>query len=344
MTQQANVRRRITRRDVARYAGVSTAVVSYVLNNGPRPVAPDTAERVREAVEVLRYRPNLSARALRSGTSQTVGLLVADSLNPHCVELALAVTRAAAATGHRVLSADCQGDERSERAHVEDLLAHQVDGLLFAGTFGRLDPLADIHSAGVPVVLLDCPGPIPGRTTVGPAARAGVEALVRHLAEAHGRRTLGLLIGAEGFGEPDPRELGWMDELARQGLPRGPLVRTGWDRESGFRGGQELLARHPRPDAVVAASDQLAAGLLLALHEARVDVPGDIAVVSFDGTRESAYSWPPLTCARQPRALMGRAALALLDDPDLAPGHHEFPTELVLRASCGCRPDPDHTH
>lgn len=344
MTYQANARRPVTRGDVARYAGVSTAVVSYVLNDGPRPVAPRTAERVREAVEVLQYRPNLSARALRSGTSQAIGLIVADSLNPHCAELALAVTQAAAATGQRVLTADSRGDERSERAHVEDLLAHQVDGLVFASTFGRVDPLAGVRGVGVPVVLLDCPGPIPGRTTVGPAARAGVEALVRHLTETHGRRSIGLLIGSEGFGEPDPRELGWIDALSRLGLPRGPIIRTGWDRESGYRAGPEFLARSPRPDAVVAASDRLAVGLLRALHEAGVDIPGDIAVVSFDGTQESGYCWPPLTCARQPRELMGRAVLDLLDDPGLAPGHHEFPTELVIRASCGCRPDSDHTH
>lgn len=336
MTQHSSARRPVTRGDVARYAGVSTAVVSYVVNNGPRPVAPETAERVREAMELLQYRPNLSARALKSGTSHTLGLILADTLNPHCVEMSFAVTQAAAETGHRVLVADSRGDAACERALVDDLLARQVDGLVFASTFGRVDPLADVRSIGVPVVLLDCPGPIPGRATVGPAARQGVETLVRHLAETHGRRSIALVIGRDGFGDPDPRELGWIEELARLGLPRGPVVRGGWGRESGHLAGLELLGHRPMPDAVVAASDRLALGLLRALHEAGVDVPGQVAVVSFDGTHESAYSWPPLTCVRQPCDLMGRLVLDLIDDP--APGHREFVMDLVIRSSCGCRP------
>lgn len=330
--------RRVTRSDVARYAGVSTAVVSYVVNNGPRPVAAATAARVRDAVEVLQYRPNLSARALRSGTTHTLGLIVADSLNPHCAELTLAVAEAAAATDHRVLVADSRGDERRGRALIEDLLARQVDGLLFAGTFVRQDPLAEVRNFGVPVILLDCPGPVPGRTTVGPAARQGAEQLVDHLVGTHGRRSIALLIGTGGFGDPDPREQGWRAALHRLGLPAGPVLRTGWGREDGYRTGRALLDADPRPDAVVAASDQLAFGLLRALHEAGVAVPADVAVVSFDGSLASEFAWPPLTCARQPRAAMGRAVLDLIEDPGLAPGHHEFPLDLIVRASCGCPP------
>jgi len=328
--------RRVTRADVARYAGVSTAVVSYVLNNGPRPVAPRTEARVREAMEVLHYRPNHSARALKRGSSQTVGLILADSLNPHCSELSLAIAEAAAAAGYRVLVTDSRGDEQSERELIEDLLARQVDGLLFASTFVRLDPLADVLSFGVPVVLLECPGPVPGRHTVGPSARKGARDLVRHLAEVHGRRSIGLLVGAEGFGDPDPREVGWLEELTHQGLARGPIVHTGWDRESGYTGARELLRQDPRPDAILAASDQLGMGALRALHEEGIDVPGEVSVVSFDGTLESGYCWPPLTCARQPREQMAQAVIDLVAAPGRAPAHHEFPMELIIRASCGC--------
>ena len=86
--------RAVTRADVARYAGVSTAVVSYVINDGPKPVAPATAARVRAAIDRLAYRPNGNARALRTGTTQMLGLVLSDSTNPYFVELAAAIARA----------------------------------------------------------------------------------------------------------------------------------------------------------------------------------------------------------------------------------------------------------
>ncbi|HBX79677.1 MAG: LacI family DNA-binding transcriptional regulator [Propionibacteriaceae bacterium] len=328
--------RRVTRTDVARHAGVSTAVVSYVVNNGPRTVAPETAARVREAMETLEYRPNLSARALVSGTSNTLGLIVTDSLNPHCAELAQAIGQAAAQHGHRVLVVDSGGVDETEQGLVEELLARQVDGLLFASAFLRSDPMAGIRSFGVPTVLIDCPGEVPGRTTVGPAAEQGMAALVEHLSGVHGCRRIALILGEGGFGDPDPRETGWRRTATSLGLDEGPLLVTQWGNAGGYQAGLELLAMDARPDAVIAGSDQIAIGLLRALHEASVRVPEDLPVVSFDGTHQSAYTWPALTVASQPVSPMAEAAVALLGDAPLAPGHHSFPMTLIVRRSCGC--------
>jgi LacI family transcriptional regulator len=330
---------RVTRADVARYAGVSTAVVSYVVNGGPRPVAPETQRRVREALEVLNYRPNLSARALKMGSSDTIGLILADSLNPFFAEFTLAIAQAAEARGHRLLIADSRSSRDTERELVEDLLARQVDGLLFATSTVGLDPMAGLRLYGVPSVLIDSAGPVPGRTTIGPGAADGAATLVRHLVQVHGRTRIALAIGAEGgFGDPDPRTWGWQTALGELGLPKGPLVSTRWSREGGYRAGLELLKSDPLPDAVFACSDLMAVGLLRALHEAGVSVPGDVAVVSFDGTAESEFSWPPLTVMRQPIQEMAQAAVDLIDSTSSAPAHHEFPMELIVRASCGCPP------
>ena len=330
---------RVTRADVARYAGVSTAVVSYVVNGGPRPVAAATHRRVREALEALNYRPNLSARALKMGSSATIGLIIADSLNPFFAEFTIAIARAAEARGHRLLIADSRSSRDTEGELVEDLLARQVDGLLFWTSTLGLDPMAGLRLYGVPSVLIDSAGPVPGRTTIGPAATEGAATLVRHLAQVHGRTRIALVLGAGGgFGDPDPRTWGWQTALAELGLPRGPIVSTRWSREGGYAAGLELLKRDPLPDAVFACSDLMAVGLLRALHEAGVSIPGDVAVVSFDGTAESEFSWPPLTVVRQPIQAMAQAAVDLVDTPEPTPAHHEFPMELIVRASCGCPP------
>ena len=205
-----------TRADVAKLAGVSTAVVSYVVNDGPRPVATATAVRVREAMELLGYRPNASARALRRGTTETLGLVVADSLNPFFSEYTAEVVRAAAARGKRVLVADTHQNIEAEQDIVEDLVSRQVDGLLFASSFARFDRSRVFQGAGIPTVLIDCPGPVPGRRTVGSDAGGAAEMLVNHLIQ-HGRQRIAMIIGDGGFGDPDPREQGWRRALSSAG-------------------------------------------------------------------------------------------------------------------------------
>lgn len=337
-TPAASRRAAATRADVARVAGVSTAVVSYVLNNGPRPVAPATATRVREAMDILGYLPNASARALRLGTTGILGLVVADSTNPYFVEYTAELVKAAARVGKRILVADTLQNERAEGAVIQDLVSRQVDGLLLASAFARLDPSRVFHSAEIPTVLIDCPGPMPGRRTVGSNASGAAEMLVNHLLE-HGRRRIGMIVGDGGFGDPDPRERGWRRALRAAGLPDGALVRAPWSRQGGHAAAAALLDADPDLDAVFASSDQQAIGLLRALHELGVRIPQDVAIVSFDGTRESEFSWPPLTVARQPLPELATAALALLGEPERVRGTHvQLTTELVRRSSCGCRP------
>ena len=116
----------VTRADVARLAGVSTAVVSYVVNDGPRPVAPHTASRVRDAIELLGYRPNLTARALKLGTTGILGLVVPDSSNPFYAELGLEIERAASANGAALLIASSNSDLDLEARLIGDLAGRQL--------------------------------------------------------------------------------------------------------------------------------------------------------------------------------------------------------------------------
>ena len=326
----------VTHADVARRAGVSTAVVSYVVNNGPRPVAPATAARVHAAIEELGYRPNHNARDLARGTTDLIGLVVPVSSNPFFAELAQSIEGTAAQHGYSMVLVNSNNSGEQERAKVESLARRRVSGLLVATAVQRhqLD-LGDRH--GIPTAIINTDGPIPGFHTIGPDYRQGARTAVEHLLNVHHAHTVALATGGPPPKyETNNREQGWSDGLTHNGRPQGPIVEGDFTRQGGHRMGLELMARDP-PDAVFASSDLQAIGILRALHEAGVRVPEDVAIISFDGTNESEYTWPALTVVRQPIDAMARAAVAAVLNPAQATAEHDtFKTELVIRHSCGC--------
>ncbi|MER7251835.1 LacI family DNA-binding transcriptional regulator [Kribbella sp. NPDC000426] len=326
----------VTRNDVAEYAGVSTAVVSYVVNEGPRKVAPETRERVLEAIRALGYRPNATARALRMGTTRTFGLITPDGGNPLFAELAKAIDKAAGARGYSVLQTSTDGDPATERAKVAELLTRRVSGLLLVAP--SEDP--ELIDAGVPAIAIN--RVLPTISSVRPTYREGARRGVEHLI-SHGHRLIGLVIGGSGssvigaapHARPE-RELGWADALEAAGLPEGPIARATFSREGGYTAARRLLEADQRPTAIFASSDLQAIGILRALHEAGLRVPEEVAVVAFDGTPETEYTWPPLTVVRQPLEHLAHEAVHRLIEGEEAVEALTLPTELILRRSCGC--------
>jgi LacI family transcriptional regulator len=328
-------RRAVTRDDVARQAGVSSAVVSYVVNNGPKSVAPKTAARVRDAIELLDYRPNPSAKALRKGRTDILGLVLADD-NPFFIEYASAIAEEAYQRGRALMIANARHDLESETRLVDDLLARQVDGIIAASV--SHDPHDAFRRSFrlPPIVLLDASTAVSGFAGVGLDGAAAGRLAVEHLVGVHGHRRIGLALGEVGEGVEDPRERGWREALRSAGLPEGPVARVPWTRDGGYEAGRLLLDSPDPPTAVFACSDLVAVGLLRAAHERALALPGDLAVVSFDGTKEAEYSWPPLTVVAQPIAAMARAAVTLALDPARATPYAQFQGTLVVRRSCGC--------
>jgi LacI family transcriptional regulator len=328
-------RRPPTRADVARYAGVSTAVVSYVVNDGPRRVAPETAARVRTAIEILKYRPNVNARALKKGFTEMLGVVLPDITNPFFAEYARSLEIAAAAHGYVLVVATSDGKEAHESRIMSDLANRHVDGLIIATVL----PPSGFRAAtfpGRPTVLINCSTPFGGYPAVGPASREGARALVDHLITVHGHESVALIMGESSEPVPEPRERGWSDAFQAHDLPPGPIVRSSFSRHGGYEAAVQLLSWATRPSAIFAASDQLCTGALKAIREAGLRCPDDIAVVSFDGTSEAEYCWPPLTVARQPIQTMAEAAVSAVLNPGSAAEYQRFDTELVIRESCGC--------
>lgn len=337
-------RSKATRNDVAALAGVSTAVVSYVVNNGPKRVAEETAIRVRQAIDALDYRPNAVARSLKTGTIKTLGLVIPDAKNPYFMAVATAVEAVARQRGYVVLCASSNLDPDIESAHLNVFEARGVDGVLLSSCV-QGSALTEQAVPGLPMVFLDR-STAAGINTVGVESRTGAFDAVQHLIE-HGRRRIGLIIGEDeyvtGYRE---RISGWRDALGAAGLPEGPVEFGDFSLHGGYSAGLRMFARSDRPDGLFVSSDQQSIGVLRAAYQTAVCIPEEVALVSFDGIPESAFTCPALTTVQQPIEQLAEAAVDLLlhsaehslpaeHSPEIA--HLRFDGALTIRESCGCR-------
>lgn len=324
-------RKQVTRTDVARYAGVSSAVVSYVLNNGPKPVALSTRQRVLDAVSLLGYRPNASARALSRGRADMIGMIVPDSRNPYFAELVYAIDLAAQEQGRTLLVINTDVRRSFAPDHLTGLVSQQLDGLVVADTLSASETSLIIR-LNIPIVLINQFRGVEGFPSLGADYHDGAKKATDHLI-SHGHRDIAFIGGMNPA--LDPRERGWMDSLTAAGLPLSQRYRAEFSLAGGHQAAIELARDTRRPTAVFIASDQLAIAALSAFHSEGLRIPEDIAVVSFDGSTESQYCWPPLTTMAQPVQAMAHEAIQRLlgDSPD--PLFTTYPTEMIVRASSG---------
>ncbi len=325
--------RSVTRADVARYAGVSTAVVSYVLNDGPKRVAPLTKERVLDAVRVLGYRPNAAARALSMGSADMFGLLVHDNRSPFFAELCHALDQASADRGRSLLIVNSDRTQVATSEQIRDLVSRQIGGLIIADVLTAGEQ-GLVESLRIPSVVIGQFGETEGLHGVGVDFCAGARVAVEHLI-GHGYHDIAFVGSAARY---DERERGWSEALAAARLPLGQLLHTPFSYQGGYEAGMRLVQGGRMPRAVLAASDQIAIGMLTAFGERGVRVPDDVAIVSFDGTVSADYVWPRLTTAMQPLQRMADAAVQALIEPTEGPSYQEFSAQLRLRESCGCPP------
>ncbi len=325
--------------DVAERAGVSHQTVSRVVN-GYHGIRPETRARVLAAIEELGYRRNLAARMLASSRSGLIGVVSWGSglYGPSSVVAAL--EDAALRRGYDLSLVTLRdfGDESVSGA-IERLLSQAVEALVLVVPHHATLRGLERGAVEVPVVT------VLGDTTGSASTAAldnvgGARAAVRHLLDL-GHRTVVHVAGPDEFGDAAARAEGWRAELAAAGREVPPLRLQGdWSARSGYAAGQALGA-DPEVTAVFAANDQMALGVVRALHELGRDVPGDVSVVGFDDLPEAAYFTPPLTTVRQPFDVLGQTIMSLLERAfagEQRPQVPLLPTELVVRASSGAPP------
>lgn len=326
----------VTRNDIARAAGVSPAVVSYVINDGPRPVAAATRERVLDAIQRLNYRPNAAARALRGGQSSTLGLVVPDAANPFFTELAKSMGDEGFVRGFGLLVCDSANDPDRERAHIVRLAERRVTGIVLISSVPDRD-VSDLVTLGIPVVALDRSPDDSPVSTIRADHEAGAFLATMHLVE-HGHRRIAF-VGGPDFAVTDQRQSGWERALTASGRRLGATVETQFSFEGGREAATSLFggtSARP-PSAVVVSSDVQSLGLLHELDRLGPRVPEDVAVVSFDGTQAGHYAVPRLTSVVQPIAEMGaRTVDHLAGGVTNGPMHLTLDTRLAYGHSCGC--------
>ncbi|WP_054687084.1 LacI family DNA-binding transcriptional regulator [Microbacterium sp. No. 7] len=315
--------------DVARVAGVSAQTVSRVVNDSPR-VDPATRERVEHAMSELGYLPHRAARALRTGRSHTIGVVVATLATVGNSRMLEAVSTAAAARGYALMVVSV-----TDRAGVADafarLRAQGADGAVVVNEATALAAGAAPDGAFA-LVAVDCPGSVPFPTVQSDHA-GGAAAATRHLL-SRGHHTAWHVAGPASSFAAAERERGWRDALSQAGAPAPPLERGDWTAASGHAAGTRLATRDD-VTAVFAANDQMALGLVRALADAGRRVPEDVAVAGFDDVADAADYRPPLTTVRQDFDALGDAAVtALIGALDgAAPTRTVIPARLVPRAS-----------
>jgi LacI family transcriptional regulator len=316
-------------------AGTSTAVVSYVLNGGPRPVAPATRARVQRAIDELGYRPDRIARALAGRRTETLGLVVPDITNPYMSDVSRAVEGAASERGYIVLLANSAIDEERERLHIRHLIDRRVDGIVLVAVGPDQALIDELHHSGVPVVVVDRPVAGLEAATVMVDNAGGAQIATAHLAW-HGHRRIACITGRPALLPAAERERGWAEAVDQIGLARRgcPVVRTRVDRKAGYQAAVRLMNRALPPTAVFVATDEQAFGVLRAAADLGRKVPDDLAVASFDGISQAAFSVPGLTTMRQPVDEMARRAVAFLLEGSRATD--VLPVQLIRRGSCGC--------
>ncbi|WP_420077420.1 LacI family DNA-binding transcriptional regulator [Streptomyces sp. JL3001] len=326
--------------DVARLAGVSKQTVSRVLNDHPS-VRAETRETVLSAMRTLGYRPSRSARSLASGRTRMVGVISFDAARYGPASILTAINTAAQEAGYLLSSIALDTAEPDTVVEaVNRLSAEGADGVIaIAPQLWVGKALADTR-LGTPLIVLENGLDADTQQVTGDS-RAGARKAVEYLLGL-GHRTVWHIAGPTGWTSADHRLGSWQASLEAAGAAVPTPLIGDWSADSGYELGRQL-ARRTDVTAVFASNDQMALGLLHALHEAGRSVPRDISVVGYDDVPEAAHFLPPLTTVRTDFAEIGTRSLRLL--LDRLDGTEEpsrtrslVPVDLVIRASSGPPP------
>lgn len=330
--------RRVTIVDVARHAGVSTTAVSKVVRNAYG-TSPEMRSRVHAAIEQLGYRPSAAARALR-GRTYTIGVLLPDVRNPFFTDILDGITEHLTGTEYQLLMASSCDDEAGEARVTDAMIDRSMDGIVLIAPVSRRARLKRVAHT-VPTVVVGRHGSSPGYDTVTDDDFAGAGLVVSHLARLGHRR-----IAHIEHLERDPVRLaempnarradGYRHAMRAHGLDTDiDVASTSYTRDGGYLGARQLLDRTRRPTAIFAGADIVAMGVLDALTEAGLAVPGDISVAGYDNIAFAAFAPVSLTTVDQDGHRIGATAARLLLDriADRArpTAHVSYSPTLVVR-------------
>ena len=327
----------MTLQEVARRARVSTATVSRVLNNGAS-VKSSTRARVLKVIQELKYSPNVHAQSLAGGRSRSIGVIVSNIENPFFLDVYKTVEAGAHAAGYEVIMANT--DYSSERlvTSIRLMLGRRLAGV--AAIVSEMDAalIQELSGQRIPVVFYDVGTPRRNITNIRVDYRAGMAKLTSYLYSL-GHRRVGYIGHHATLGPINERIQSLRDATGKY---PGLEVDTATDAdtlEGGRQAARVLLARSPRPTALVCVNDVMAVGALREVRARGLRVPEDVSVTGFDNVTLAQFAVPALTTVHIPRDQIGRTVCACLMRDDV-PREQEFVVEpeLVVRDSTGLAP------
>jgi DNA-binding LacI/PurR family transcriptional regulator len=326
-------------RDIARRAGVSIATVSRAVNRIPT-VDPELAAKVWRAIDEVGYLPNTQARALVSGRSRMLGLIVSEITNPFFPELVQEFENLAVAQGYEVLIGSTNYEPARTESLIRRMLQRNVDGVAVM-TFGIEEELVQkLVEREFPLVFVDAGPDLPNIRVLKVNYGEGIRQAVQHLA-ALGHRTIALITGPMRLRSALARRDAFLNSMTELGLvvPAAHIVEGDHTMEGGMRAMERLIALSELPTAVLCSNDMTAIGVLHALYRTTHNVPQEISVVGFDDIHLAQFMLPPLTTVQMSCKDLATAAVEALragiekDHPKAATKEWQIPTRLVVRQS-----------
>ncbi len=308
-----------TIKDIAAAVGVSATTVSMVLNNPETPrVGKKRRDEILKACEELQYRPNFAARMLQKKASKIIGLTVSSLKNPFFSELAQGVVTRAKEVGYSVLLSSVRGGVEDERRCIADLIAYGVDGIILSSVFLDDPAVEELFHMDVPFLLalrqLRQTDSRRAYNFVGVDNYKGSWDMVEHLVDL-GHKEFAVIAGPQTLSTGYNRLLGALDALEKHSLgvpPDALFVSEDFYKESGAAYAKELLKRGRLPSVIIAHSDYLAIGVILALLEEGLRVPQDVAVVGFDNIEMASMPGVNLTSVSHNKNATGSESVNLL--------------------------------
>jgi LacI family transcriptional regulator len=328
---------RVTLSQIARQAGVDVSTASRALNSR-QGVGKQVRERVLEVARRLDYQPNLVARSLITGRSQTLGLLISDIRNPFFADVARGAEDAASAAGYDVVLCNSDLDPTEHMRYFSLLAAKRVDGVIM-NSISFLDDasIRQMTESGIPIVLLNRP---PARCTLSTVLsdNAGGGSILADYLLRLGHRNTAVLTGPTWQANLTDRCDGFCRTVQERGCPAPLVIRGVYDSSGGQAMMRKLLDNLGGVTAVFAASDTIAFGAIRAVMQAGLRIPDDLSLAGFDDVEFASIAHPPLTTVRQLKYELGAAAVDILirqvTSVNPLREHRTFGVELVERMSC----------
>jgi len=333
-------------KEVASYANVSISTVSNVLN-GSKNVSKELQKRVYDAVKTLGYEVNPIASGLKTGKTNTIGVLVPTIANVFYPPLLQSIHQAALMRNYNVSIYETRQDFEYEKRYINAFRSKWVDGIILTSCVNTdcpeskkyVEELLSLNSNGklIPVVCIDVAIDDRLDAVVANNREAMCQA-AQHLIDM-GRRNIAYVAAPVYFENGKDRRAGYLDALAKNNLPFCPemICEGDFSPQSGARCMRTLLSRSLKIDGVLAGNDQMGVGVIWALKEAGIDIPDQVAVIGFDDNFPASLISPSLSAMHVSKEELGRQAFTLLHkrmtDPDVSATRIVLPTQLIVRQS-----------